>query len=180
MTIVGLGNPGTKYKNTRHNFGFLAVEYFWKKNKKNFEPWKTKADCLLSTGELDGQSVTLILPQNFMNNSGPALLSAIKKDKLDNLLVIHDELDLPFGEMKRQSDRSAAGHNGVQSIIDALGTKNFSRLRLGIGHTPKPEDTLKFVLEKFTKEEQKQLPQIIEKAITEIEKFIAWACRRLP
>ena len=171
MIIVGLGNPGTKYKHTRHNFGFLAVEYFWKKNKKLFSDWKTKADCLLSIGEIGGQSITLILPQNFMNNSGPALLSAIKKDKLDELVVIHDELDLPFGQMKLQVDKSAAAHNGVQSIIDALGTKNFSRLRLGIGHTPKPGDTEKFVLEKFTKEEQEQLPAILEKAVEQIKKL---------
>src|SRR3989344_6880218 len=163
MIIVGLGNPGTKYKHTRYNFGFLAVEHFWKKNKKLFSDWKTKGDCLLSTGDLGGQSMTLVLPQNFMNNSGPSLLSAIKKDKLDELVVIHDELDVPFGKMKLQTDRSAAGHNGVQSIIDAFGTKNFWRLRVGIGHTPKAVDTEKFVLEKFTTEEQEQLPQILEK-----------------
>lgn len=168
MTIVGLGNLGKKYIATRHNFGFIVVEAFWKINKKKFEPWKTKGDCLISRGEVNNTPITLVLPQNFMNNSGPALLSAIKKDNLDNLLVVHDELDVPFGEMKLQTDRSAAGHNGVQSIIDTLGTQNFSRLRLGIGQSPRPAETEKFVLEKFTKEEREQLPNIIKKAISSI------------
>lgn len=170
MFIVGLGNPGTKYRNTRHNFGFLAVLAL--AQKYGATPWKQKKDCLTSDGRIDSQTIKFVLPQTFMNNSGPALFNSFDKKIINELLVIHDELDLPFGEMKLQADRSAAGHNGVQSIIDAFGSKNFWRLRLGIGHTPKPADTEKFVLEKFTKDEQAQLPKIIKQAVVEIEKFI--------
>lgn len=170
ITIVGLGNPGAKYKYTRHNFGFLAVEALAEKN--GIDDWQEKKDCRIATGTIGSKQVQLILPQAFMNNSGPALLKSLDKKTISDMLVVHDELDLPFGQMKLQTDKSAAGHNGVQSIIDCFGTKNFYRLRLGIGHTPKPSDTEKFVLEKFSKEEREALPQIIEKTVSEIENFI--------
>lgn len=166
IIIVGLGNPGTKYKHTRHNLGFLVVEALAQKLK--IDSWQKRKECLI--GESAG--IVLVLPQNFMNNSGQALLKSFDKKTIKNMLVIHDELDLSFGQMKLQNDRSAAGHKGVQSIIDAFGTKNFWRLRLGIGQTPKPSDAENFVLQKFTKEEQEQLPQILEKTVGEINKFI--------
>lgn len=170
LTIVGLGNPEKKYDHTRHNFGFLVVEALRQNGAMN--DWKKKKNCLIAQGAILTKTVMLVQPQTFMNNSGPALLSSLDKKIINNLLVVHDELDLLFGEMKLQYDKSAAGHNGVQSIIDAFGTKNFWRLRLGIGHNPKASDAKQFVLEKFTAEEKKQLPQIIEQAVEEIKKFI--------
>lgn len=132
--IVGLGNPGKKYQNTRHNLGFLFVDFFQK-----YSP-----------------STKILKPQNFMNNSGLSVSKEINfyKINLNNLLVVHDDLDLPLGEWRLQFDRSSAGHNGVKSIIEHLNSQSFWRLRLGIGRPQNspilPED---YVLLPFKREE---------------------------
>lgn len=163
--IVGLGNPGEKYKKTRHNLGSLMVDYLaagdeWKENKK--------ANCLYLKKQIGLEEVELIKPLTFMNNSGKAVNYIQKKHRLkpEDILIIHDEIDLPLGEIRIQQGRGPAGHKGVQSIIDQLGTKDFIRMRIGIRPTDQETiiDTEKFVLEKFTAEEEKIVQKIIKRA----------------
>jgi len=152
--IVGLGNPGAKYKKTRHNIGFRVI------------------DALKD--EISEKEIILLKPQTFMNKSGVAVKSLTTKYKISttDIVVVHDDVDLPFGTIRVSKNSSSAGHRGVQSIIDELGTQNFIRVRIGI--RPKSEirnpkfETADFVLEKFTKDEEKQLPEIIKKAVEQI------------
>ena len=162
--IVGLGNPGEKYKKTRHNLGFLMVNYLaagdeWKENKK--------ANCLYIKKQIGLEEIELIKPLTFMNNSGKAVNYIQKKHRLkpEDIIIIHDDIDLPLGEIKIQKGRGSAGHKGVQSIINQLGSKDFIRIRLGIKPVEnQSSDTEKFVLEKFTIQEEKIVQEIIEKA----------------
>lgn len=148
--IVGLGNPRSKYEKTRHNLGFMVIDF------------------LIEDEQIDSKKAKLIKPQTFMNNSGLEVKknSDYYKIKPEDIIVIHDDIDLPLGEIKVQQGRNSAGHKGVQSVIDALGTNNFTRIRIGIRPID-PEiiiDTEKFVLQKFTPEEQKIINQTIKKA----------------
>ncbi len=200
ILIVSLGNPGQKYQKTRHNVGFMALDEFQKIH--GFSDWqlKKKFKAEISEGIMDGKKIILAKPQTFMNESGKAVkiiinnLSLIKLTRtfLVNLLVVHDDLDLPLGKMKIVQNRGSAGHKGVQSIIDELGTKNFVRFRIGIKNqeyriqnTEKPSTRAKlgaglvphrnkvsgagFVLQKFSKEESKILKEVIEKTYQAIE-----------
>lgn len=145
ILIVGLGNPGRRYKKTRHNVGFMAIDIFKKK--------------------LSGKDTMLFKPQNYMNNSGKAVAKQISNFQIpiSNLYVIHDDIDLPLGTVRISKNISSAGHKGVQSIIDELGTKDFTRVRIGIQpKTGKPQNTEKFVLEKFSKEEEKIIKKVIK------------------
>ena len=147
--IVGLGNPGKKYAKNRHNVGFRVVDALEK--------------------EISSPDIILLKPDTFMNNSGKAVLKLANKYRLSptQIWVIHDEIDLPFGKIRVSKDSSSAGHKGIKSIIDELGTKEFNRLRIGI----KPQyniDTTDFVLKNFTEKEEKELKEIIKKAVFEI------------
>ena len=170
--IVGLGNPGEKYKNTRHNIGFMVINKL--KEIQNFSDWKQgkKFNAQISEGILEGEKIMLAKPQTFMNNSGKAVKSIINYSSLiiDNqLFIIHDDIDLPVGQMKISKNRGSAGHKGVQSIIDNLGNKNFVRFRIGIKPISATRiPTEKFVLKNFTKPEQKILEKIIEKTCVAI------------
>jgi len=161
--IVGLGNPGEQYEQTRHNAGFMAVDALakklglkWKSNKK------FKADLA------KGDDVILIKPLTFMNNSGSAVAAALAYFKLspEKLTVIHDDLDIESGKYKISVDSRSAGHNGVQSIIDHLKTKNFRRTRIGIKTSELEKiPAEKFVLQKFKPEEKKIIKQLISEII---------------
>ena len=160
MIVVGLGNPGTKYDGTRHNAGFVAIDHI--ASTHNFPEFRLskKHDALISEGMVNNKPVTLAKPQLFMNNSGSSVQSLTKQDK--DLLVIHDDIDLPLGTTKIANNSSSAGHKGVEDIIQALGTKDFKRIRIGIQpEDGKPEDTEVFVLQKFTSEEQELLNETI-------------------
>jgi len=172
--IVGLGNPGKKYTNTRHNIGFDVVLRFWEARLKKegaFSPWKfeKKFQADISTSALGQNKIILALPQTFMNNSGSAVkeLSGFYKIKPEDILVIHDDIDINLGEFKIQKNRGSAGHNGVESIIIAINSKNFSRIRIGIRNEEARDKmpTEKFVLEKFTLEESALLEKIIAEDI---------------
>ncbi len=170
--IVGLGNPGKEYERTRHNVGWLVLDELTKD-----ERWQTskKANAQYVKMEIDGKRVELIKPTTFMNNSGLAVAYALKNHSLDenNLIVIHDDKDIPLGETRVQKDRGAAGHNGVLSIIEHLGTKNFVRIRVGVAPNDHPiYDTSNFVLGKFTKEERKVLQQVFKNVVEEIKKLV--------
>jgi len=167
--IVGLGNPGKKYQNTRHNIGSQAVDEI--ATNFQFSPAllqkggvQTIFNAKISKGTLNNQRIILVKPQTFMNESGKTVKKLIQKlnVKSQNLVVVHDDIDLPLGKIRIVKNRGAGGHKGVESIIKGLGTKNFVRFRVGImPKSGKPKNPERFVLQKFNKEEK----EIIEKAI---------------
>ena len=175
--IVGLGNPGEKYKNTRHNTGFQAVDTLRKRNNfPEFELSK-KFNSLISEASIDNKKIILANPQTFMNNSGKAAASLVNFYKIKNLFVVHDDIDLALEKIRIVKNRGAAGHKGVESIIKEIGTKNFIRFRIGIRPRIKNQELRiknpeKFVLQKFSKEEEKIVKEITEKTAEAIELFL--------
>lgn len=157
--IIGLGNPGEKYKKTRHNSGFIIIDEL--RNDWAFPDFEfsQKFEAEISEGNRDGEKIILVRPQTFMNNSGEAIQKILSFYKLnpEDITVIHDDLDINFGEFRISADSSAAGHNGVQDIIDKIGTQKFRRIRIGIEGEEKrktrtvPGDV--FVLQNFSEEE---------------------------
>jgi PTH1 family peptidyl-tRNA hydrolase len=172
ILIAGLGNTGKKYEKTRHNAGFMFVDYFWEKYQEEFcfDAWRQckRLKSEISYGKLGKHRLILLKPQTFMNLSGEALAAAKKyyKVKLEDLIVAHDDIDLPLGKYKVSVDSSSAGHNGAQNIIDAIGTKNFTRLRIGIeNRTDKNKTpTEKYVLGKFTAAEMKIISRVFDES----------------
>lgn len=165
--ICGLGNSGRKFKNTRHNFGFLILDKLAKKQRLDFYLNKD-FEALTARWITDKNKRLLIKPKTLMNNSGRAVKKICQyyKIKPEQILVAHDDFDLAFGQIKFTFGQGTAGHHGVESVIQNLGTKNFFRLRLGI----RPEKVSglileKFVLQKFTRREKKKIPFITKKAI---------------
>ena len=171
ILIVGLGNPGLKYKKTRHNIGFKILNELQKENGFSKFKFNKRFNADISEGTLSGERAILAKPQTFMNSSGQAVKSLVGFYKLNlkDLIIVHDDLDLPVGEFKVSENSSSAGHNGVKSIIQELGTKDFTRVRVGIKpSTPQEMETKDFVLAKFTKDEKSILEPVIKKAVTEI------------
>ncbi|MFA5080197.1 MAG: aminoacyl-tRNA hydrolase [Candidatus Paceibacterota bacterium] len=180
--IVGLGNPGKEYEFTRHNIGFRTVDFFVDKN--NFSKFRhsKKYNAFVSEGLIGETEVLIIKPQTFMNLSGKSVRPLIDFYKLElknELIVISDDADVPIGQVKIQKGKSSAGHKGVQSIIDELGTKEFIRLRVGIDSDdptykiPAKENGLEaVVLKNFTESEEKLLKIAISEACEHIEKII--------
>lgn len=175
--IVGLGNPGTKYEHTRHNAGFLAVDHFL--DGKEVIHCESRFQGVICEMHFHHTKTFFVKPKTYMNNSGDAVKEISKYYKIDiarDLLVIHDEIDLPFGEIRTTQSSRAAGHNGVKSIIEAMGTQDFHRIRVGVeGRSSRNElPTDEYVLSPFSKVELKTLN---EKVFTEtnklIEKFIS-------
>ena len=163
LLFVGLGNPGSEYDLTRHNIGFMCLDDFAAKNK--FEPWVNKKDmhCQLTQATMNGDRILLCKPQTFMNLSGEAVQAVIQffKIPLENVIVVHDELDIDFGQIRIRVGGSSAGHNGIKSVTKHLG-EGYARVRIGIGpQTPKQIDAADFVLQKFNASEQADLPKLL-------------------
>lgn len=161
--IVGLGNPGEKYAGTRHNLGFDVIDKLVTGTVASPEVSK-KFEAIV----YKGQDIILLKPQTFMNLSGRSVKAALDfyKISLDDLLVIHDEVDLELGEIKHQFDRSSAGHNGVESVINNIGSQAFHRLRLGVGRGANPGvDIANFVLEKFEVGEREAVGTMVARAV---------------
>jgi len=170
--IIGLGNPGRKYAETRHNFGFFVVDELARRlgapeSRKRFR------SEISEVRRGDGRFI-LVQPQTYMNDSGVAVREAVQwyKMPLDQVLLVVDDLDLPFGELRLRQRGSAGGHNGLKSIFGVLGTQDISRLRIGIGR-PRSA-TISHVLTKFSKDEEAHLPAIVAQAADTVE---LWADR---
>lgn len=181
LLIIGLGNPGKQYEKTRHNIGFWVINNLQICKFANFDPWQVKSrlKAEVSTGMIDAKKIILTKPQTFMNRSGEAAAAIAKfyKIKPENIWVIHDDLDLPLGKIKIQKDRSAAGHHGVQSIIDCLGTKDFVRFRIGIAPLkPTRQKGANFVLSNFAKNEMPLLNETLSQAEQAILEEILKLC----
>jgi PTH1 family peptidyl-tRNA hydrolase len=162
--FIGLGNPGKKYEMTRHNMGFMVLTDLSKrlrwdfKEKKQFSAWVAK-------GDFEGKTIHLLMPTTFMNASGQAVRDYMDYIKLpvNELLVVVDDIALPYGTMRLRSKGSAGGHNGLKSIAASLGTQEYARLRLGIGFDNKQDDLANYVLDSFNCEEKKNLPEYIQR-----------------
>lgn len=182
-TIVGLGNPGEEYENTRHNVGRMVLDALVKKN--DGPEWKMdkKLNALTSTAKAGKNKAVLIKPETFMNKSGEAVKSLIKSKKAaETLVVIHDDLDLPLGKIKISFNKSSGGHKGVESVNRAVKTEGYIRLRLGIsgetasGKIKKPqgeEKVIDAILGEFKKDEMTDLKKTIKKAVTALELIIS-------
>ncbi|TSC70671.1 MAG: peptidyl-tRNA hydrolase, PTH1 family [Parcubacteria group bacterium Gr01-1014_46] len=180
--FVGLGNPGGEYENTRHNTGRLLVEWFgkflgaeWKDDKK--------LNAKISKVKVGKTPVTLVLPETFMNNSGKSVKSLVTSVKsAEKLLVIYDDLDLPFGTNKISFNKSSGGHRGLESIIKTLKTEKFARVRVGISpktpsgkiKKPKGEDAVtKVIMGKYKEDEVKELKKLSKKVNEALETFVS-------
>jgi peptidyl-tRNA hydrolase, PTH1 family len=172
--IVGLGNPGEKYSDTRHNIGFLVVDKLAK--SISADNWKTKKDlsCDLSTTTVDKTKVLLVKPNNFMNNSGSSVSKIIQYYGLQptDITAVYDDIDIKFGHIRTRVGGSSGGHNGVKSIIEHIG-EDFNRVRIGIANDISPkQDSAKFVLSKFSKAEQEHLDNLQREAVAALEEFL--------
>lgn len=168
--IVGLGNPGKEYEQTRHNAGFMVVERLakaWGINGKQ----DSRFECLLGEGRVGSERVFLVEPLTFMNLSGRSVQKVLAFYKLtaDDMLVIYDDFALPLGTLRVRISGSAGGHNGISSIIQCLGTQSFPRLRLGVGPLPAGASTTNFVLGKFAAAERPTLEQALAAAEEAVE-----------
>jgi PTH1 family peptidyl-tRNA hydrolase len=163
LLIVGLGNPGEEYEGSRHNAGFMCLDYFAQKN--DFGSWHLKGDLKshITTQTLGDTRVILCKPQTFMNLSGEAVQAVQHFYKLNNLqtVVVHDELDVNFGQIRMRVGGSSAGNNGIKSVTQHIG-EDYARVRVGIGpKTPEQIDTADFVLKDFTKTEQEKMSALL-------------------
>ena len=162
LLIVGLGNPGDKYSATRHNVGFVAVDFLAGENVT----WKKEKDALTTSVDVNGRKVIFAKPQTFMNNSGVPVQSLMQfyKIPIENLVVIHDDMDLPVGSIREKTGGGSAGHNGIKSIDKFVGNE-YHRIRIGIGHPRDVElqmDPADWVLGKFASSEMKEINKVIK------------------
>ena len=170
--IIGLGNPGSEYLNNRHNVGFMALDNLYANYL--FETWRTKLGGLFSTASLGSEKILLVKPQTFMNLSGicVAKFTHFFKINVDDIFVIYDDIDLGFGEIKIKQGGGDAGHKGVRSISQHLQTKDFNRIRLGIGRPSTKEEVSHFVLSNFSKTEKDKLSILFQSLSEDIVKII--------
>jgi len=170
--IVGLGNPGKEYEMTRHNLGFLVVDRLAREKRIPLTQKKFKAH--VGRGKIHDESVLLLKPQTFMNLSGEAVVKASSyfHVPLDDLIVVHDDLDLDFGRFKIKQGGGDAGHKGVKSIIDHLGGDDFVRVRIGIGRPLGGEDAVDYVLDPLSPGERSHLSEILNEACLLIQTII--------
>ncbi len=173
--LIGLGNPGEQYHQTRHNVGFACLDAFVK-SMSEMEPWILKKDlkCAISKGRVGEHQVIAMKPTTFMNLSGEAVQALIDFYKLNasQIAVLHDELDINFGQIRTRTGGSSAGHNGLKSIIGVIG-EDFGRIRIGIGpKKPAQIDSADFVLQKFSTDEQSQLPNMFQEVNAVVSEYI--------
>lgn len=171
--IVGLGNPGKEYENTRHNLGFMFLDYL--EEKYNFKIYTKKFNSLISEIYLNNEKVIFVKPQTYMNLSGQAVQKVMKFYKIDSkdILVIFDDLDIPFGEVRYKQNGSGGTHNGMKNIVQMINTKEFPRIKIGIGNIKHEKQDLKdFVLEKFSKSQKDEIDNIFEKAYEKLLLFL--------
>ncbi len=170
--LVGLGNPGPEYAMTRHNIGFLFLDHLADRHGLSLKGSKWQAAT--AKGVLWEAPVLLCKPMTYMNRSGSAVGQVVRFYDLEpsRVVVIHDDLDLPFGRLKLVANRGAGGHNGIKSLIDHLGTKDFPRIRVGVGRPPGEATASDYVLARFASDEQRELPGLFARIEEAIERII--------
>lgn len=180
--IVGLGNHGAKYQDTRHNVGWIVCDYVREKSSLPALASDNSMSGRVTEGKLAGTLVRMLYPDTYMNNSGSAVAKFVPRHEIENLIVIHDDIDLPCGEIKLNKGRGDGGNNGIKSVIEKLGTKDFIRIRVGIAprsfwtgevKRPKGGRALEtFVLKSFTRSEAAKLEEVKECAYRALEEII--------
>lgn len=175
--VVGLGNPGPKYEQTKHNAGFIALDYFAHEHGLKIETQKMQG--IYCVTRISGKKIFLLKPQSFMNRSGESVQAFMKYFQIDheNILVIHDDLDMAPGRVKMVRGGGAGGHNGIRSLIQHLGSKDFARLKIGIGHPRDHAETKeipveRFVLSRFSPEQRDMLQDNLERISSGIGEYI--------
>lgn len=170
--IVGLGNPGREYKDTRHNIGFLTIDALAKAIDIKLSKVQNKA--IIGLGKINGKKVVLAKPQTYMNLSGQAVVGLLHFYKIpkENLIIIHDDIDLPFGTIRIRPKGGSAGQKGLGSTIDKLGSQDFARMRLGVGRPPGQMDAKDYVLQRFSKDEEEFLHAFLEKGCEAVKEFV--------
>ena len=172
LLIAGLGNPGIKYERTRHNIGFIILDEFCQDEKQD---WTTNKNSLYTKLKFQDATIHLLKPQEYMNLSGKEVSSIAKMMKIPsiNILVVHDEIDIPFAKIKNKIGGGTAGHNGLGDIVERMGNSDFHRLRFGVGKPIHPGmDVADFVLQKFSTEEMEQMPALIQESKKRIQDWI--------
>ena len=174
--IIGLGNPGAQYAETRHNIGFMAVDELADREKAMFKLWGQPKNSEIADVTIKGEKLLLQKPITYMNLSGQAALAAAAFYKIlpEDICAIHDELDLPFGDVRLKVGGGPGGHNGLKSLIQSLGFSNFARIRMGVGRPPHPAmDPADFVLKPFATADWPEVEDMVERAIRGILAFAA-------
>ena len=171
--IVGLGNPGRSYDDTRHNIGFRIVKVLARKYALTFKPSLVRAKGSVAEGLVQEKKALLLLPLTFMNESGLSVGKCVRyfKVPIDRLIVVTDDVALPFGKLRMRSKGSSGGHNGLKSVQAHLGTEEYMRLRIGVGESSE-EELSDYVLGKFSSKEELLLPEIVERAISALELWL--------
>lgn len=172
VIVVGLGNPGDKYARTRHNLGFWFIDKLAEEH--GIEMKKRTRHVVTGEGVVGGRPVVLAKPRTYVNNSGEAVKSLITRYKASSeaILVVYDELNLPLGKTRLRRDGSAGGHNGIKSIISAVGSQDFPRLRIGIGRPTQSGDEIDYVLGRMSPEERKTADEAIGRAVEIVGVFL--------
>jgi PTH1 family peptidyl-tRNA hydrolase len=171
--VVGLGNPGPSYAGNRHNVGFMVLDLLADRVGARFKAHKGRADTV--EGRLAGQRVVLAKPKCYMNESGGPVagLRDFFKIPADRIVVVHDELDIPFDTLRLKLGGGDNGHNGLRSLTKSLGTNDYLRTRVGIGRPPGRQDPADFVLKDFSAAERKQLPLLVDRAADAVEALVS-------
>ena len=171
--VAGLGNPGPEYSGNRHNAGQMVVDLLAERVGARFKAHRTRNE--VADGRLAGVPVTLAKPRTYMNLSGGpvAALAAFYKVPPERIVVVHDELDIPFGAIRLKRGGGDNGHNGLRSVTQALGTNEYNRARFGIGRPPGRMDAATFVLRDFSATERKELPLLIERGADAVETLLS-------
>ena len=175
LVVVGLRNPGRKYEDTRHNVGAEVVDILSERWNAPFKSGPSRVSGEIAGHRIDDRRIVMVKPYAYMNESGGVVVSALRyfKAGVDELLVIHDDIDLPFARLRLHSGRGTGGHNGIKSIVDAVSSKEFWRLKVGVGRPPGRMDPADFVLRSFAKSEREEVGFLIRDAADVVERFVS-------
>ena len=170
--LVGLGNPGREYRDTRHNFGFMLVDRL--AVRLNARGMKVQSKAIVTDAVYEDHKLILAKPQTYMNLSGPSVQGLVHfyKIPLTNVMILSDDLDIPFGTLRIRASGGYGGQRGLASIIESLGTKDFPRLRMGIGRPPGKMDPANFILQNFSRDEMKAISEILDRAADAVLEFV--------
>lgn len=172
IMIVGLGNPGREYRETRHNIGFMVAD--WMAEKHGIKLTRVQNKAIIGSGFVGESKVILVKPQTYMNLSGQAVSALVRfyKIKPQDLIVAHDDVDLPFGTIRMRPGGGSAGQKGIASIIKLLGTQDFARLRMGVGRPPGRMDAAAYVLQNFSQSDMEFLQNFLNRAVDALDCYI--------
>jgi PTH1 family peptidyl-tRNA hydrolase len=173
--LTGLGNPGRQYADTRHNIGFMAIDRLVEKLLAGAKPMpRMQMRAITYDFRYEGRRILLVKPQTYMNESGSAVSALVKfyKVPIENMMVANDDVDLPFGVLRLRPGGGSAGQKGLASIIERIGTQDFPRLRMGIGRPPGSQLAAAYVLDRFSRSDEKALPEILDRATQAMLTFV--------